>query len=170
MLNDTADSLALLVEASMAFAGFSGIVIAISSNPSGWTYVQRFRTQNLLFFPLVTALIVFILLGLSELGVSSESVALSGNLLIMVVLLTMFVRGIIVLKQSTTGTSEPINLTVFFIFGGIALISLGAQLMSILRFFPGREFGLMYFGLVALLLVAGVQFFLLVLNRPRDAS
>ena len=170
MLNGQADAMSLLVEASMAFAGFSGIVIAISSNPSGWTYAQRFRTQNLLFFPLVTALIVFILFGLSEMEVSIERVAASGSLLIIACLLTTFPRAFIVLKRSKAGNEQALNVPVFVSLLCIAVFDMGAQAASVLGIFPGREFAFMYFGLVALLLVAGVQFFVLVFSRPRDVG
>jgi hypothetical protein len=160
----------LLAEAGIGLAGFTGIVIAISSDPSGWNGAQRFRTKNLLFLSLLSVFLVFILFGFSELGMAIENSSRSASLLILLFGMSMLPRGYIALRKAPEGSPSSLSIPVAIFIGVTGSLNIGFQVANILHVLPGREFLLMYFGMVWMLLIAGVQFFLLVFSRPREGS
>jgi hypothetical protein len=103
VLNGHTDALMLLAEAGIGLAGFTGIVIAISSDPSGWNGAQRFRTKNLLFLSLLSVFLVFILFEFSELGMAIENASRSGSLIILVFGMAIFLRIYIALREEPEG-------------------------------------------------------------------
>ena len=164
------DLLLGITEFSIGLAGFSGIVAALAHRTGSWVQVDRYRIGNLLYSGLSPGFLAFFALGLLTSIDQAETVwKFSSGLLALVLGYGMFVT-IYGRRKLPRDERKLISIRVFFAQRAISLIALIFQLLSILGVFSDYVFGIFYFGLIAQLFVATVQFTRIIFVRPKTKA
>ena len=164
-MTDPITALSIIIEFSVGLAGFSGIVIIFAASPAGWNAADKYRISNLLCCSLSAGLVAFIPIGLLHSSLDPQIVWGISSLILgcasIVVLVIVLGRK----RQLNTEEASVLNPYLGVIFtGGIAL-STPIQFANALGLLAGSGFLYLYFGLVWLLVVAGVQFYRIVFFR-----
>ena len=167
MDGSNSDLLLGITEFSIGLAGFSGIVAALAHRTGSWVQVDRYRIGNLLYSGLTPGFLAFIALGLlANLDQQATVWKLSSGMLALVLAYGMFVT-IYGRRQLPLDERKLISIRVFSVQRAISLVALIFQLLSIIGFFPHYVFSIFYFGLIAQLFVATVQFTRIIFVRPK---
>lgn len=155
--------LAIIAGVASTFIGFTGVIFAVGrSSRDGWNPAERTALLNLLMPSVVVLFLSFIPIVAST-GIQSQELIWRGsNGLLAVIHLALVTSALRAALKSRL--MEPVPLRFFLIPGGYAsgifsaLVALGYL----------QQFTVMVFvaGLVWSLLVAAVQFVMLILPRP----
>jgi hypothetical protein len=155
--------LAVIAGVAATFIGFTGVIFAVGrSSLEGWSPAERTALLNLLM-PSVVVLFLAFLPIVASTGIQSQALIWRGsNGLLAVIHLALVTSALRAALKSTL--MEPVPLRWFLIPGGYASGLLSA--LAALGYFP--RFAIMIFvaGLVWSLLVAAVQFVMLIVPRP----
>jgi len=163
----SSDLLLGITEFSIGLAGFSGIVAALAHRTGSWVQVDRYRIGNLLFSGLSPGFLAFIALGLlANFELQVNVWKFSSGLLALVLGYGTFVT-IYGRRKLPQNERKLISIRVFSAQRAISLVALAFQLLSILGMFPDYIFSIFYFGLIAQLFVATVQFTRIIFVRPK---
>ena len=155
----------LAVNAGVAstFIGFTGVIFAVGrSSLDGWSAEERTALLNLLMPSVVVLFLAFIPIVAST-GIHSQALIWRGsNGLLAAIHLTLVTSALRAALKSTL--MEPVPLRFFLIPGGYASGILSA--LGAFGYLP--QFSVMIFvaGLVWSLLVAAIQFVMLIVPRP----
>ena len=155
--------LAVVAGVASTFIGFTGVIFAVGrSSLDGWSPAERTALLNLLMPSVVVLFLAFIPIVAST-GIESQGLIWRGsNGLLAAIHLTLVTSALRAALKSTL--MEPVPLRFFLIPGGYASGILSA--LAALGYFP--RFFVMIFvaGLVWSLLVAAIQFVMLIVPRP----
>jgi len=165
---DPIDALAALAQISIGLAGFSGIVLAFTSNPESWAPEDRFRMENLLIFALIGAFGTLLALGIAHTGleqdlcwhIASGSIALV--LGVRVIVLASRYRQ--VLSMARRGGALDPRIGRFAMAGSVLIMM--QQIANAAGLLPGPRFAHLYFGLLWPVFIAGFLFYRLIFFRP----
>ena len=164
-MTDPITALSIIIEFSVGLAGFSGIVIIFASSPAGWNAADKYRISNLLCCSLSAGLVAFIPIGLLHSSLDPQIVWSISSLILgcasVVVLVIVLGRK----RQLSTEEASVLNPYLGVIFTGGIVLSTPIQFANALGLLAGNRFLYLYFGLVWLLVVAGVQFYRIVFFR-----
>jgi FtsH-binding integral membrane protein len=149
-----------LAEVAIAFAGFSGVVAALSGK-TNWSEADRFRFTNLLIVSIAAAIFSFlpIIVDLYGLG-DAHSRLLVGSLLAIFsigFLISRALRGMEINRKSS-----DLNTVVAVIFASSLVITAVLQIMG--YFIPGVATATYVTGVLFLILSAATQFVYLILD------
>ncbi len=161
------DLLLGITEFSIGLAGFSGIVAALAHRTGSWVQVDKYRIGNLLYSGLTPGFLAFIALGLlANIEQPATVWKFSSGLLALVLAYGMFVT-IYGRRKLPREERKLISIRVFTIQRAIALIAFIFQLLSMAGLFADYLFSIFYFGLIAQLFIATVQFTRIIFVRPK---
>jgi hypothetical protein len=164
-MTDPIAALSILIEFSVGLAGFSGIVIIFAATPAGWNEADKYRISNLLCCSLCAGLIGFIPIGLLHSTLDPQVVW--GVSSIFLGCGCILVLTIILGRKSQMPEDQKKVLNPFLVVtltGGI-ILNVPIQFANALNLLPGNRFIYLYFGLVWLLIVAGIQFYRVIFYR-----
>jgi hypothetical protein len=160
---DPESVLAIIAGVASTFIGFTGVIFAVGrSSRDGWNAAERTALLNLLMPSVVVLFLAFIPIVAST-GIQSQALIWRGaNGLLAAIHLFLVTTALRAAMRSTL--LEPIPLRFFLIPGGYASGILSA--LAALGYFP--QFVVMAFvaGLVWSLLVAAIQFVMLIVPPP----
>ncbi|MBV1904928.1 MAG: hypothetical protein KUG75_02530 [Pseudomonadales bacterium] len=163
----SADLLLGISEFSIGLAGFSGIVAALAHRSGNWVQVDRYRIGNLLYSGLSPGFLAFFALGLNASDIEPDITwKFSAGTLALVLSYGMFVT-VYGRKKLPDKERVLISIPVFYIQRMISLIALVFQLIAIFGLYSEYIFTIFYFGLVAQLFVATIQFVRIIFVRPK---
>jgi hypothetical protein len=158
--------LALIAGVASTFIGFTGVIFAVGrSSLDGWSPRERTALLNLLMPSVVVLFLAFVPIVAST-GIHSEELIWRGsNGLLAAIHLALVTSALRAALKATL--MEPVPLRFILIPGGYLSGILSA--LAALGYLP--QFGVMVFvaGLVWSLLVAAVQFVMLIVPRPNAA-
>jgi hypothetical protein len=156
-------ALAITAGVASTFIGFTGVIFAVGrSSRDGWNAAERTALLNLLM-PSVVVLFLSLIPIVALTGVQSQALIWRGsNGLLAVIHLALVTSALIAALKSTL--MEPVPLRFVLIPGGYASGILSA--LVALGFLPQYMVMIFVAGLVWSLLVATVQFVMLILPRP----
>ena len=165
-IDQSIDLLGLIVEFSIGLAGFSGIAGAFIHRTGEWPVVDRFRVSNLLFLSLTPGFLAFIALGLLRSGMTIDAAARTSAALFSIAVIVMF--NIFPRNRARVPEHDRhiVGLPIFLPMSALLALVLVSQLLVAAGIVISQPFVAFYFGLVALLLGAVVQFARLILVRP----
>ena len=155
--------LGIIAGVASTFIGFTGVIFAVGrSSREGWSAAERTALLNLLMPSVIVLFLAFIPIVAST-GIHSQALIWRGaNACLAAIHLALVTTALRAAWQSTL--LEPVPLRFFLIPGGYAsgILSAGVAL----GYLP--QFAVMAFvaGLVWSLLVAAVQFVMLIVPRP----
>jgi hypothetical protein len=164
-----AESLAVLAEVSVAFAGFSGIVTAFRRrSPGEWSELDRFRFRFMVEFSLATLALSLIPFFLSELGFSESRVWEVSSLILGVGAFSYLTRSTLRLRR-LLAAGEPVSraLAVVSVLVGVAVA--GSALANAAGFFSHAS-GVYLAGVGGCLFVSSAMFARLLLASSRGAG
>lgn len=164
-MTDPIAALSIIIEFSVGLAGFSGIVIIFAATPAGWNAADKYRISNLLCCSLCAGLIGFVPIGLLHTsldpqvvwGVSSVFLG-CGCILVLAIILSR--KG-----HMSDDELEVLNPYLGVILTGGVILCVPIQFANAMDLLPGNRFLYLYFGLVWLLIVAGIQFYRIIFYR-----
>jgi hypothetical protein len=160
------DLLLGITEFSIGLAGFSGIVAALAHRTGSWVQVDRYRIGNLLYSGLTPGFLAFFALGLlANIEHQATVWKISSGVLALVLAYGMFVT-IYGRRKLPREERKLISIPVFSVQRAISLIAFIFQTLSIAGLFADYLFSIFYFGLIAQLFVATVQFSRIIFVRP----
>ncbi|MBT5030828.1 MAG: hypothetical protein HOM55_00875 [Proteobacteria bacterium] len=164
-MTDPITALSIIIEFSVGLAGFSGIVIIFASSPAGWNAADKYRISNLLCCSFSAGLVAFVPIGLLHSNLDPQQVwRVSSAVLGCASTLTL----VIILGRKRHLSAEEasvLNPYLVVLFTGGIIASTLIQFINTLGLLPGNQFLYLYFGMVWLLVVAGVQFYRIVFYR-----
>lgn len=168
-MGTSSETLGLVVEFSIGLGGFSAIVSVFLQGSAQLTPLDRFRILNLLSLALAPAFIAFFHIGIE--GVLRESDyatrASSSALAACILLFASFIAK----RRSALPPDQRALLGsgVYLLMGTAALLNLAAQVFSVAMLEGAASYGVLYFGLVLLLLQAVFQFVRIIVARPAQS-
>lgn len=158
------DLLLGITEFSIGLAGFSGIVAALAHRSGKWAQVDRYRIGNLLYSGLSPGFLAFFALGIGSHQLATWQ--LSSGALALVLSYGMYVT--IYGRKILPATERVlISIPIFYAQRFISLVALVCQLLAVFGYFGGSVFTVFYFGLIAQLFVATIQFARIIFVRPK---
>jgi hypothetical protein len=167
------DALFIISELALGIAGFSGVVVALGARPGVWPRVDRLRLATLLassLGALVVALITLMLLMLNASEALIWSISSLLVALLLFVLLFVFVRGAGSIPRHTTGMMSPYSIAVFIPTVVVAALTAVVQLSSAVGLISIDAFGVLFGGLVILLVISCTQFVRLLFMVRREGD
>ena len=158
--------LAIIAGVASTFIGFTGVIFAVGrSSRDGWNAAERTALLNLLMPSVVVLFLAFIPIVAST-GIQSHTLIWRGsNGLLAAIHLFLVTTALRAAMRSTL--MEPIPLRFILIPGGYASGIISA--LAALGFFPQYTVMAFVAGLVWSLLVAAVQFVMLIVPNPVPA-
>ncbi len=169
---DQFDAMTIIAELALGIAGFSGVIVALSSRPGEWSRVDRLRLATLLATGLGALFLVLFAMMLIMLQVDIDLVWRISSLLMalhgLVIMITI-VPGAWSITRDTSGMKAPYSVAVFIPTVILAGLNILAQSVNAVGILTIDRFGIFFAGLVILLLNSGTQFVrLLFLARGTD--
>lgn len=166
---DLPQSLQTIAEISIAFAGFSGLVVALRREPGPLTNIQKYRLQVLLILAFGALFLSLLPELLHDFGASAERVWIYSS--------TILSLYSVVFVAFWLGKSRKLMRTVPEIFNRFALSRMTAghsiivllQLASIFLLLGDKRAGAYIAGLIWYLLHSAQQFARMLFIQPKDA-
>lgn len=158
---DHFDALVIIAELALGIAGFSGVVVALGARPGVWPKVDRLRLATLLASSLGALFLALIALMLLMLKVGDGLVWKISSLLMALLLFVMLITivpGAWSITRNTTGITSPYSVAVFIPTVVVAAGTVLVQLSSTAGLISIDAFGVLFGGLVILLIISGTQF------------
>lgn len=171
---DPYDALVIIAELALGIAGFSGVVVALGAGPGAWPRADRLRLATLLASALGTVFIALIGLTLTTLRFDLTFAWRVSGLLVALLLLVMLVTlvpGALSIIRTTAGMTSPYNMGVFIPTILVAVATILVEVANAAGMLPLDSFGVLFGGLVVLLLISAIQFVRLIfVARRRDGD
>lgn len=155
------DALVYIAELALGIAGFSGVVVALGTRPGVWPMVDRLRLATLLVSGLGALFLVLIAMMLLMLNIGDTFVwRISSCLmaLLLLVMLTTIVPRAWSITRETTGMKSAYSVAVFIPSVIVGVVTALFQSANAIGSFENDAFGILFGGLVVLLIVSGTQF------------
>ncbi len=166
-MTEATELLSTVIEFSIGLAGFSGVVGIFIHRSRQWIYVDRFRVTNLLLMSLTPGFLSFFTLGLLPISESAIQISAAIFASIIVLLLTIIPRA----RSRVPAVDQPlVGLQIFVPMSMTFVAVLIVQILIAVSVIDRYAFTSYYYSLVALLLLAVVQFARLILARPEVSS
>jgi len=166
-----AEALYVIAELALGLAGFSGVVVALGTSPGSWPVADRLRLAGLLAVSLGALFIALVALLLDNLNVGSDtSWRISSALMSLhglAILLTIIPKAWRITRD-TAGLTSPYSLFVFIPMVVLSSANSIIQAANTIVHQSGNRFGVLFGGLIALLLFGGVLFVRLLFIRRDD--
>jgi len=157
-----------LSEIGAAFAGFSGIVAALSSNIT-WNALAVFRFQNLLLMSILSVFFSLFPLALGEFGVGSGLVWQIPSVVFLMLLVVLLVdRGLRLAKILAASPADRLSRVVGITIVVMACFAILGQVLGLAEYLPNDAAYIS--GVIALLVLSAMQFALLSLTAIQSRS
>lgn len=158
---DHFDSLVIIAELALGIAGFSGVVVALGAQPGAWAKVDRLRLATLLATGLGALLVVLIAMMLLMLNIAETVVWRISSVvtaLIFFATIVTIVPSAWSITRTTTGMKSPYSLAVFIPSVIIGALMVAVQLANALGLTSLDPYGVLFSGLVIMLIISTTQF------------
>jgi hypothetical protein len=159
------DSLGVIIEFAIGLAGFAGIAVAVGDPVQRTRAYERFQLRSLIELSFGAALVAFLALGLLQARIPEQRAWLVCSVVLIAVQAALIVSGALQGRAMAREERARLHLATF-IFASIgSATSRGVQLVNVAGGFGSPQFAAVYFGLVWLLTMSGVQFLRILLAR-----